>query len=538
MSKYKIHIDNNPPSKARIDAYKDFDSLHKQYQLQSRYEFWRNLYRNPRYFAVLVALISVSVLVYQSSLKTPSSEAAFILPPIPPKDIPLLEEGLNPEQPRSFTYENGTQIHVPVQAFVDENNEEVSGKVELRYREFRDAADIFIAGIPMDYDSAGKSYTLESAGMLEILAYSEGKPVYLKEGKTLEVEYFSPYKGADYNVYHLDTLARNWNFEGEDLLRESQQESEVPDKPELEYILDREADTFLTRNVRIPNQKPGRVFQIALSNAEDYALLSGKENLIWEYIQLPAFSDPWQEGLLPGEAAIAHVKPYRAAGVFLLELKGGGEFVARPLLNARNFESAHAAYEEKLAAYKKALAEYNAQKELAKKKLAERETALKAYEEELAEWEAKNRKSDSLATRGVYRRFIIKKLGINQLGRKLDYPMMQIKVDLNFQEDTAFGEQLAEDNRRISLIHPGINTVFSCQHIEAEKGKYMLRFDPTSQNLLCVSDQEENLYLLDFRQIPSDLRMKFQERESSFSDHASLKKHLQNWLEKIEPTSL
>lgn len=538
MSKYRIHIDKNPPSKARIDAYKDFDSLHKQYQVQSRYEFWRNLYRNPRYFAILVALVSVSVLVYQSSLNTASTESAYILPPIPPKDIPLLEEGLNPQNPQIFTYENGTQIHVPAQAFVDENNEEVSGKVELRYREFRDAADIFIAGIPMEYDSAGKSYTLESAGMLEILAYSEGKPVYLKEGKTLEVEYFSPYQGLDYNVYHLDTTERNWNFEGEDLLRESELENNVPEKPELEYILDREADTFLTRNVRIPNQKPGRVFQIALSNAEDYALLAGKQNLIWEYIQMPNFSDPWEKGFLPNEDALASAKPYRAAGVFLLELKGGSQFVARPLLNAQSFEAAHAEYEEKLTAYKKALAEYNAQRELANQKLAEREAALKAYEEELAKWEAEIQERESMASRGVYRRFIIKKLGINQLGRKLDYPMMQIKVELSFQDDASFGEKLEAEGRRISLIHPGINTVFSCQNLEGQKGKYMIRFDPRSQNLLCVSDQEENLYLLDFRQIPNDLRMKFQERESSFSDHASLKEHLQSWLDKIEPTSL
>ncbi|MEL6251890.1 MAG: hypothetical protein AAFR87_07760 [Bacteroidota bacterium] len=537
MSKYRIHIDKNPPSKARIDAYKDFDSLHKQYQVHSRYEFWRNLYRNPRYFAVLVALISVSVLVYQSSLKTPSTESAFILPPIPPKDIPLLEEGLRPQEAQSFTYENGTQIHVPANAFIDEDNQEVSGKVELRYREFRDAADIFIAGIPMDYDSAGKSYTLESAGMLEILAYSAGKPVYLKEEKTLEVEYFSPYKGVDYNVYHLDTVERNWNFEGEDLLRESLEESKFPDRPALEYILDREADTFLTRNVRIPNQKPGRVFQIALSNAADYTLLSGKQNLIWEYIQMPNFVDPWEDGLLPNAAAIARAKPYRAAGVFLLELKGGGQFVARPLLDAQSFEVALAEYEEKLVAYKKALIEYNAQKELAKKKLVEREAALKAYKDELAAWEAKTKERDSLATSGVYRRFIIKKLGINQLGRKLEYPMMQLKVDLSFQEDSSFGERLADQGRRISLIHPEINTVFSCKKLEGESGKYMIRFDPRSQNLLCVSDKEENLYLLNFRQISTNLRMKFKNRESSFSDHASLKKHLQNWLDKIEPNN-
>lgn len=526
MSRYRINIDNTPPSKAKIDAYKDFDALHKRYKVQSRYDFWRRLYRNPKYFAVLAALVAVGVLVYQSSLEQAPKIAAYIAPPIPPKNIPpvILESSL--EGADTLSYESGTNIHVPAAAFVDEENQPVTGKVEIRYREFRDASEIFIAGIPMEYDSAGKVHSLESAAMLEVLAYSDNKPVFLKEGKTLEVEYYSPYKGTNFNVYHLDTLKKNWQFEGKDLLRETQEQRETPEKPELEYILDIGADTFLTRNVDIPAQKPGKVFQIQVINSKDYRLLAQKESIVWEYVEMAGFSDPWKAGRLPNAKARAKASPYRVAGVFTLEMNGGIKFVARPLLKATSFRTAQVEYSQKLAEYEQALATWKAQRRSAKKRATEREAARKAYEERLAEWEKSVAEFDSSKQEGVYRRFIIKHLGINQLGRIVHFPLMKVQVGFRTAENEGFGEKLYQNGRKISMIHPNLNTVFACKAHPAEKGQYLVPVDPNIENLLLVSDEQEHLYLLNFRKIPEDLSLIFEESPSSFKDHASLKAYL------------
>lgn len=535
MSRYRINIDNNPPSKAKIDAYKDFDALHKRYKVQSRYDFWRRLYKNPRYFAILVALVSVSVLVYQSSLEELAPQSAFISPPIPPKNIPPIVQDANSEEETVFSYETGTQLYIPPAAFVDSNNHPVDGKIELRYREFRDAADIFIAGIPMEYDSAGSTHTLESAAMLEILAYSDNQPVFLKEGKTLEVEYYSPLQGTDFNVYHLDTTQRNWHFEGKDLVRNALEENPRYEKPELKYILDVNEDTFLTRNVAIPAQKPGRVFQVDLINAKDFGLLKGKTQIVWEFIEVPGFSNPWEEELIPDISAKARAKPYRAAGVFTLEMKGGIKFVAKPLLRVNSLAEAQELYLKKKAAYEKALIAWNAQKAKTQNRMKEQEAARKAYEERLAAWEEEQKRRDSLSQKGTYRKFIIRKLGINQLGRIIDFPLMQIKLELGSEADAKFGQTLYKQGRKIKMIHPDMNTVFLCKADPNDPGTYMVQVDPKRENLLLVSDHEEHLYLLNFRKIPETQSLLFGEGQTFFRDHASLKSLLQQRLNALYP---
>ena len=532
MARYRIHIDPEQPSKAKMDAYKDFDSLHKRYKAQSRHDFWRRLYRNPRYFAILVALVSVSVLVYQSSLKVVNQETeAYILPPIPPKNIPSQIKVLPLEEAQSLTYEQGSRLHIPDGAFVDDKNQEVEGKIELHYREIRDAADMFIAGIPMEYDSARNSYTLESAAMLEVRAYTNGKEVFLKEGKSLEVEYFSPLSGNDFHVYHLDTSARNWTFEGKDLVRDADESQLLLAKPELQYILDQDADTFLTRNVRIPNQRPGKVFQLALSNADQFSLLAGKKKLIWEYIEMRDFDDPWESGILPSRNQMAKAKPYRAAGVFLLEIDNK-QFVARPLLKATSFQAEQSAYEERLLAYNEALEEYRAQKQLEQEQLKARQEAIDQYQRELAAWEESKLQLDSILSKGVYRRFIIKKLGINQLGRKLDYPLLNITVSLGLKGEGIFDKNQEARLKRLGMIHSGINTVFSCKEHPTEEGKYLLQLDPKVENLFCVSDEQEKLFLRKTRKIPEDLILRFEENHLPFSDHQALKELILSYLEK------
>ena len=92
----------------------------------------------------------------------------------------------------------------------------MKGEVELRYREFHDAVDFFVSGIPMTYDSAGVKYQFESAGMMEMLAYQNGRQINMAKGKSINVEMASNYKGTEYNLYKLDTLHNNWSCLGKD----------------------------------------------------------------------------------------------------------------------------------------------------------------------------------------------------------------------------------------------------------------------------------------------------------------------------------
>ncbi|MGZ4033593.1 MAG: hypothetical protein ACXVP4_01915, partial [Bacteroidia bacterium] len=70
--------------------------------------------------------------------------------------------------------------------------------------------------IPMNYDSAGVNYQLESAGMFDITATKDGKPLTLKPGKQLLVNMISHNNNpTDFNIYNLDTLKKKWEYVSE-----------------------------------------------------------------------------------------------------------------------------------------------------------------------------------------------------------------------------------------------------------------------------------------------------------------------------------
>lgn len=106
----------------------------------------------------------------------------------------------------------GTEIMVPEQAFTDESGGLVSGEVEIRYREFHSLADIFISGIPMQYDSAGYTYSFESAGMFEIKAFQNGRELKTNPESLIEVHMVSKKDGEYFNQYYLNEQTGKWDF--------------------------------------------------------------------------------------------------------------------------------------------------------------------------------------------------------------------------------------------------------------------------------------------------------------------------------------
>lgn len=79
MAKYKINLDKPLPDAKRIEAHRNFPALMKRYQVVTRFEFWRKLYKNPLYFASLVAIIAVFYLVIEAS-QGPKPQALFEFP--------------------------------------------------------------------------------------------------------------------------------------------------------------------------------------------------------------------------------------------------------------------------------------------------------------------------------------------------------------------------------------------------------------------------------------------------------------------------
>lgn len=235
--KRKINIDRPEISSDEIAKSKNFESV-----LKNLGTINKPFYKNSWFLAsVVVAIIgvitAVSLLSRESSEKNEvlnldqenyadstglaefyknEEKKGCINPPLEGIYIPRTLYKVIAEKGATLDFKTGSKIVIPKNAFVDENGKLLQGEVNLYYREFHDAVDFFVSGIPMTYDSAGVKYHFESAGMIEMLAYQNGKPVNMGKEKSVNVELVSDYKGTEYNLYKLDTVKNNWSCLGKD----------------------------------------------------------------------------------------------------------------------------------------------------------------------------------------------------------------------------------------------------------------------------------------------------------------------------------
>ena len=127
---------------------------------------------------------------------------SVIIPPISNLDIKKTYYSVNSKNDTSLNYESGSKISIPKNAFLDEKGNLIDGKVKIEYREFSNAFDIYLGGIPMEFDSGGESMVFETAGMFEINATSNNKPVYVNPENKITIDMNSFEKGNQYNLYH------------------------------------------------------------------------------------------------------------------------------------------------------------------------------------------------------------------------------------------------------------------------------------------------------------------------------------------------
>lgn len=107
---------------------------------------------------------------------------------------------------------SGTSIAFSLETFVYPDGLPVSGSFEILYREFHDAVDIFLAGIPMDFYSMGQCRTMQTAGMFEIDAQQDGQKLMIAKGKNIDITFGSRYPGDNYSFFFLNPDGGKWEW--------------------------------------------------------------------------------------------------------------------------------------------------------------------------------------------------------------------------------------------------------------------------------------------------------------------------------------
>ena len=149
----------------------------------------------------------------QEGLEDPVG-APLVKPPVSQWDKTYTHFTLNAGLGGEIVTDNGSRIHLPANSLIDAQGNTIAGNVEIRTREFHDPYSIALSGIPMHRDSSGHYYYFESAGMIELRAFQDGKELSLKNGYNLNVQMRSGQEG-DFNLYHLSETEGNWEYRGQ-----------------------------------------------------------------------------------------------------------------------------------------------------------------------------------------------------------------------------------------------------------------------------------------------------------------------------------
>lgn len=214
-----------------------------------------------------------------------------------------------------------------------------------------------LSGIPMDYDSAGVTYQFESAGMFDITATQDGKPVSLKPNKSLIVNMISHTNNTtDFNIYSLDTVKKKWDYISENTSKNntcvSAFEDKVVDTKSAEGL-----KTFVSSNKPIVPKKSNpekENFTIDFDKNEfpELAVFSGlKFEPIGKNYNADLSKKVWDEVLVERAEDNEHYKVTFSLG------KESHSFTVIPVVDENNYEAAMKDFAKNQKLYEMRLAE-------------------------------------------------------------------------------------------------------------------------------------------------------------------------------------
>ncbi|MBL4657801.1 MAG: hypothetical protein JKX73_07350 [Flavobacteriales bacterium] len=536
MREYKINMDRTDPTPEEIAKNKDFSKVLDKYAAIST-----PIYAKPWFLSTATLVLAASLLiiinlinigekppvkdleqnyVYQSADLEQITETPYVNPPLENVDVAYQNYEVDAGSKSKLDYKTGTKIKVPKNAFVDANGEAIQGKVDIKYREFHDVPDFFVSGIPMDYDSAGVKYHFESAGMIEMLAFQNGEPVFMNPDKKVKIEMASNYEGTHYNLYELDTDNRKWEHRGKDVVTpvegsdpppaaqvaeqswEDADEIVVEEIEESPYATQTRTVQKLTRKVDIAKKAVEKVkktkpvepvvvskqryhFDITIVEAGEFPEIEEYEGTLFEIgdentgFSSKMYDIQWDDVLLEEK------DPSVSYNLTLSKGKTKYTWVVYPVFEEKDMEKAKQVFQEKFSKYKEKLssriiAEEKAEEEL-NAKLAEYK---KMRDTQSAEWKAQLKNYEqayllqtarSNTARAATRAFSITRFGTWNCDSPIRRPIGKSVAATFTDED---GNILSFNN--VYLVQRDQNAMFTYNRGMFNK----IKFNPNEENVI------------------------------------------------------
>lgn len=270
----KFNINRPKISDEEINNHKDFNQLVEQFKQHSIKKanadksWWKN--KNIRYSTIILGITVICSISYLSVInnqknnhKTISNNQfevtknkAFIQNPSQKISIPNTKYKVSSNKNTNIIHTSQTKIKIPKNTFVDKNGKDIIGDVTIEYKEMHDIGDVILSGIPMHYDSLGHSFNFESAGMFNINAYQNNKPVFIKPYKKIEIELASKNNENIFNQYYLDTISKKWKYLREDKIIKNQLKQSTQNENEIKI------NKILTQSQKLNTLKKEIIIEI------------------------------------------------------------------------------------------------------------------------------------------------------------------------------------------------------------------------------------------------------------------------------------
>jgi len=109
---------------------------------------------------------------------------------------------------------DGTILRIAAGSILDADGRQVNGRVDLTYRSFLDPWEVVASGIPMHVGQPGNARHFETAGMYEVYASKDGRPVQLRQGAEISLETPGPPVSSEYHAYQLNEATGEWENGG------------------------------------------------------------------------------------------------------------------------------------------------------------------------------------------------------------------------------------------------------------------------------------------------------------------------------------
>ncbi|MBW6483398.1 MAG: hypothetical protein K0B10_10100 [Vicingaceae bacterium] len=210
----KIDIKNKFSDEKAL-KHKDFNKVLSKYnRLKTPF------YRSPKFLSMVAVSTFVIMLIFMIDEKEAYSNGSYTAIYHSPIGIPieheLIELTIEKDKPTQVITNGGTVINIPENTLVDSSGNLITGKIDLKYRDFLDQKEVFLSGIPMNYDSNGVKMNFKSGGMFEMLAYQNENPLYIANDKKVKVDLASMQVEDDYNIYYFSAEEKKWMYKNRD----------------------------------------------------------------------------------------------------------------------------------------------------------------------------------------------------------------------------------------------------------------------------------------------------------------------------------